>query len=98
MFPVRIGWTALNVASRRLTIGFAVDRRQAARSIGSALVKDALRRCRAGAGSVGGRVVVFCAIDAEAEPYWQSSGFMPARDNSLVLLSSDDIRVWLAQA
>ncbi|RWM20629.1 MAG: N-acetyltransferase [Mesorhizobium sp.] len=83
-----------------LLIGqLAVDRRYAGRGIGSALVRDALQRCIAGADFVGGRAVVVRAIDAEAEAYWQSWGFIPARDNPSVLLRSiDDIRAWLAQA
>lgn len=83
-----------------LLIGqLAVDRHYAGRGIGSALVKDALRRCIAGAEIVGGRAVVVRAIDAQAEAYWQSWGFVPARDNASVLMRSiDDIRRWLAEA
>jgi len=83
-----------------LLIGqFAVDRRHAGRGIGSALVKDALRRCVAGADTVGGRAVVVRAIDIEAEAYWRSWDFIPARDNPSVLTRSvDDIRAWLAEA
>jgi hypothetical protein len=63
------------------------------------LVKDALRRCVAGADIVGGRAVVVRAIDTEAEAYWQNWGFIPARDNPSVLMRSiDDIRAWLAEA
>ena len=63
------------------------------------MVKDALRRCVAGADIVGGRAVVVRAIDTEAEAYWQSWGFIPARDNPSVLMRLvDDIRAWLAEA
>lgn len=81
-----------------LLIGqLAVDARHGGRGIGSALVKDALNRCVAGAEIVGGRAVVVRAIDAEAESYWQSWGFIPARDNASVLMRSmQDIRLWLA--
>lgn len=81
-----------------LLIGqFAVDRRHAGRGIGSALVKDALRRCIAGAEIVAGRAVIVRAIDVEAEAFWQSWGFIPARDNPSVLMRSvDDIRAWLS--
>jgi predicted N-acetyltransferase YhbS len=80
-----------------LLIGqLAVDSRYAGRGIGSALVKDALRRCVAGAETVGGRAVVVRAIDVEAEAYWQSWGFIPSRDNPSVLMRSmQDVRLWL---
>ena len=67
--------------------------------IGTALVKDALQRCIAGADIVGGRAVVVRAIDADAETYWQSWGFIPARTNPSILMRSvDDIRRWLSEA
>ncbi|MGX5830239.1 hypothetical protein ACWGS8_22935, partial [Mesorhizobium sp. 43Arga] len=35
------------------------------------------------------------AIDAEAERYWQSWGFIPARDNPSVLMRSiQDVSLW----
>lgn len=81
-----------------LLIGqLAVDHRHAGRGIGSALVKDALERCIAGADIVAGRAVIVRAIDTEAETFWQSWGFIPARDNPSVLMRSlDDIRAWLS--
>lgn len=81
-----------------LLIGqLAVDQRYAGQGIGSGLVKDALRRCVAGAEIVAGRAVVVRAIDAEAERFWQSWGFIPARDNPSVLMRSmQDVRLWLA--
>ncbi|WFU12645.1 GNAT family N-acetyltransferase (plasmid) [Rhizobium sp. CB3090] len=83
-----------------LLIGqIAVDRRYAGRGIGSTLVKDALTRCVAGADIVAGRAVVVRAIDTEAETFWQSWGFIPARDNPSILMRSlDDIRHWLAES
>jgi GNAT superfamily N-acetyltransferase len=68
-----------------LLIGqLAVDRRHAGRGIGLALVKDALQRCVAGAEIIAGRAVIVRAIDAEAEAYWQSWGFI------------EDVRTWLS--
>ncbi|WP_352778774.1 hypothetical protein [Mesorhizobium sp. M0571] len=65
--------------------------------MGSGLVKDALQRCIAGADVVGGRAVIVRAIDAEAERYWQSWGFIPGRDNPSVLMRSiQDMNLWLA--
>ena len=82
-----------------LLIGqLAVDHRYRGQGIGSALVKDALLRCVAGAEMVGGRAIVVRAIDAEAEAYWQSWGFIPSRDNPSVLMRSmQDVRLWLSR-
>jgi len=61
------------------------------------LVKDALRRCVAGADIIAGRAVIVRAIDAEAEAFWQSWGFISAQDNPSILMRSiDDIRSWLS--
>lgn len=80
-----------------LLIGqLAVDRRHQGSGIGSMLVADAFRRCIAGADIIGGRAIVVRAIDAEAELYWQSWGFVAARDNPSILLRSiADIRAAL---
>ncbi|MER9598189.1 hypothetical protein [Mesorhizobium sp. M0244] len=41
--------------------------------------------------------MVVRAIDAEAERYWQSWGFIPVRDNPSVLMRSiQDVSLWLA--
>jgi hypothetical protein len=41
--------------------------------------------------------VVVRAIDAEAERYWQSWGFVPSRDNPSILMRSiQDVSLWLA--
>ncbi|MBB5574280.1 hypothetical protein GGD50_002907 [Rhizobium paranaense] len=61
-------------------------------------MKDALTRCVAGADIVAGRALVVRAIDTEAETFWQSWGFIPARDNPSILMRSlDDIRHWVAE-
>jgi hypothetical protein len=45
----------------------------------------------------GRAAVIVRAIDAEAETFWQSRGFIPARDNPSVLMRSiDDMRAWLS--
>lgn len=77
-----------------LLIGqLAVDRRHMGQGIGSALVRDALQRCVAGAGLIGGRAIIVRAIDIEAEHYWQSWGFIPTRDNASILMRSiEDIK------
>lgn len=62
------------------------------------LVADAFRRCVAGAEIIGGRAIVVRAIDVEAEAYWQSWGFIAARDNPAILMRSvADIRAALLQ-
>lgn len=82
-----------------LLIGqLAVDSRYSRRGVGTALVKDALLRCIAGAEVVGGRAVVVRAVDQQAEAFWRSWGFIPSRDNPSVLMCSlDDLRLWLAE-
>jgi GNAT superfamily N-acetyltransferase len=82
-----------------LLIGqLAVDRRYAGQGIGSVSVRDALQRCVAGAEFIGGRAVIVRAIDVEAERYWQSWGFIPARDNlSILMRSIEDIRKGLSE-
>jgi GNAT superfamily N-acetyltransferase len=83
-----------------LLIGqLAVDRSYARRGIGTALVRDALSRCLTGADIVAGRAVVVRAIDADAETYWQSWGFIPSKGNPSVLIRGiEDIRHWLAES
>lgn len=77
----------------------AVDRNWHGRGIGSMLVTDAFRRCVAGAEIIGGRAIVVRAIDAEAERYWQSWGFVAARDEpSILMRSMTDIRAALMTA
>ncbi|MDO3433911.1 GNAT family N-acetyltransferase [Rhizobium sp. CBN3] len=99
-----------NVVSRKIRTGrppdpipclligqLAVDSSYKGKGIGSALVKDALLRCVAGADFVGGRAIVVRAIDEEAERFWQSWDFMPSRDNSSIRIRSlEDIRAWLS--
>jgi GNAT superfamily N-acetyltransferase len=78
---------------------FAVDRHHAGRGIGSALLRDALRRCVLAADAIGGRAIIVRAIDASAAAYWQSNGFIPAKDDPATLFCSvDNVASWLAQA
>jgi len=78
---------------------FAVDRAYAGRGIGSALLRDALMRAVAGADTIGGRALIVRVIDADAERYWQSNGFIAAKDDpSLLFRSIQDIALWLKDA
>lgn len=58
------------------------------RGIGTGLVKHALQRCVQAAELIGGRALMVNAVDAEAAQFWQRRGFLPTRDDPLVLLRS----------
>lgn len=66
----------------------ATDVGWAGRSIGTALMAHALRRCIAGAELIGGRAVVVRALDDEAGRFWARHGFLASRDDPLVLFRS----------
>ncbi|RWO24456.1 GNAT family N-acetyltransferase [Mesorhizobium sp.] len=66
----------------------ATDAGWAGRGIGTGLVKHALQRCVTAAGLVGGRALLVNAIDPEAAAFWQRRGFLPSRDDPLVLFRS----------
>ncbi|RXR23687.1 GNAT family N-acetyltransferase [Sphingobium fluviale] len=56
--------------------------------IGSSLLRHALTRCLEAARLVGGRAVVVHAIDGEAIQFWERRGFIPSRDNPMILFQS----------
>lgn len=66
----------------------ATDTGWAGRGIGTGLVKHALQRCAQAAELIGGRALMVNAVDAEAAQFWQRRGFLPTRDDPLVLLRS----------
>lgn len=66
----------------------ATDLTWAGKGIGTALVSHALLRCVAAARLIGGRALVVNAVDAEAAGFWQRRGFLPSRDDQLVLFRS----------
>jgi GNAT superfamily N-acetyltransferase len=66
----------------------ATDTAWAGRGIGTGLVKHALTRCVEAAGLIGGRALVVNAVDPEAAAFWTRRGFMPSRDDALVLFRS----------
>jgi len=66
----------------------ATDLAWAGRGIGIGLLKHALTRCVAGAALVGGRAVIVNAVDEEAAAFWRRRGFLPSRDDPLVLFRS----------
>ncbi len=66
----------------------ATDVGRAGRGIGTGLVKHALERCVAAAALVGGRALMVNAVDDEAAGFWQRRGFVPSKDDPLVLFRS----------
>lgn len=66
----------------------ATDTGWAGRGIGTGLLKHALQRCVQAAELIGGRALMVNAVDAEAAQFWQRRGFLPTRDDPLVLFRS----------
>ena len=63
----------------------ATDAAWAGRGIGTGLLKHALQRCVEAAALIGGRALMVNAVDAEAAQFWQRRGFLPSKDDPLVL-------------
>lgn len=77
----------------------ATDIEWAERGIGTGLLKHALERCVVAAALVGGRALLVNAVDGEAAAFWQRRGFVPSKDDPLMLFRSiADIAASLAQA
>ena len=69
------------------------------RGIGSGLLKHALERCIEAAKLVGGRALIVNAVDEEAAAFWQRRGFLPSKDDPMILFRSiADIAASLAAA
>lgn len=66
----------------------ATDTDWAGRGIGTGLVKHALERSVGAAKLVGGRALMVNAVDDEAAVFWQKRGFLPAKDDPLILFRS----------
>ncbi len=66
----------------------ATDLAWAGRGIGTGLVKHAFERCVTAAALVGGRALMVNAVDVEAAEFWQRRGFVPSKDDPLVLFRS----------
>lgn len=58
------------------------------RGIGTGLVKHVLERCVTAAALVGGRALMVNAVDADDADFWQRRGFIPSKDDPLVLFRS----------
>ena len=66
----------------------ATDENWSGKGIVTGLLKHALQRCVAAAGLVGGRALIVNAVDVEAAQFWKRYGFLPSKDDPLVLLRS----------
>ncbi|MGE0118914.1 MAG: GNAT family N-acetyltransferase [Dongiaceae bacterium] len=66
----------------------ATDLAWVGKGIGTGLLKHALGRCVAAANLIGGRALVVRAIDPEAAAFWSRRGFLPSRDDPLLLFRS----------
>ena len=66
----------------------AVDQGWTGRGIGTGLIKHALTRCVQAAALIGGRALVVNAVDADAARFWRRRGFLPSRDDPLILFRS----------
>lgn len=77
----------------------ATDTEWAGRRIGSGLLKHALERCIEAAKLVGGRALIVNAVDEQAAAFWQRRGFLPSKDDPMILFRSiADIAASLAAA
>jgi len=61
------------------------DKDWAGQGIASGLLQHALIRCVAGARLIGGRALVVNALDEVAAKFWRRRGFLPSKDDPLIL-------------
>lgn len=66
----------------------ATDLAWAGKGIGTGLLRHALERCVTAARLIGGRALVVNAVDADAAGFWHRRGFLPSKDDRLVLFRS----------
>jgi GNAT superfamily N-acetyltransferase len=66
----------------------ATDQAWIGRGIGIGLLNHALARSVSGAALIGGRALVVNAVDDEAAVFWRRRGFLPSKDDALVLFRS----------
>jgi GNAT superfamily N-acetyltransferase len=66
----------------------ATDLNWIGKGIGTGLLKHALQRCVTAAGLIGGRALIVNAVDDEAADFWKRRGFIPSKDDPLVLFRS----------
>jgi GNAT superfamily N-acetyltransferase len=66
----------------------AADQNCRGMGIGTGLLKHALQRCVTAASLIGGRALIVNAVDIEAADFWKRRGFIPSKDDPLILLRS----------
>ena len=66
----------------------ATDQNWIAKGIGTGLRKHVLQRCVTAADLVGGRALLVNAVDVEAATFWKRRGFIPSKDDPLILFRS----------
>ncbi|MGH6948953.1 MAG: GNAT family N-acetyltransferase [Kiloniellales bacterium] len=66
----------------------ATDQAWTGKGIGTGLLKHALVRCTIAARLIGGRAILVKAIDSGAADFWRRRGFIPSRDDPLMLFRS----------
>jgi GNAT superfamily N-acetyltransferase len=77
----------------------ATDQNWIGKGIGTGLLKHALQRCVTASALIGGRALIVNAVDIEAANFWSRRGFIPSKDDPLVLLRSiADIAAAIASA
>ena len=66
----------------------ATDTHWSGKGIGTGLLKHTLERSVEAAALVGGRALVVNAVDEEAADFWRRRGFLPSKDDPMVLFRS----------
>lgn len=66
----------------------ATDGQWRGQGVGTGLLKHALQRCVQGATLIGGRALIVNAVDEDAAEFWHRRGFLPTRDDPMVLARS----------
>jgi GNAT superfamily N-acetyltransferase len=66
----------------------ATDQNWIGKGVGSGLLKHALQRCVTAANLIGGRALIVNAVDLEAAAFWARRGFLPSKDDPLILFRS----------
>lgn len=85
--PVRTGQPP-NLVSCILLGQLATDQAWNGRGIGTEPFNHALARSVSGAALIGGRALVVNAVDDEVAAFWRRRGFLPSKQDALVLFRS----------
>jgi GNAT superfamily N-acetyltransferase len=74
---------------RCLLLGqLATDQNWIGKGIRAGLLRHALQRCVTAAGLIGGRALIVNAVNVEAAAFWTRCGFIPSKDDPLILFRS----------